>query len=294
MKRILAMALAALMILGMFAIGVSALEADDPETAVLQEGEFEGLSTTQKGKIIALLADFTNYMNKEQVNTAAALVIALQFSQDSAEALKDPAKEVEFNQKVAAALGNVDLAFGDTFQELIDAFLADEEAAIVEAFLAGTLQSDLRTLFSAYLTGFIAEVQPLVDTYVKKDVADAAAAYAKVLLLFWDIKDNTVWTTANKKALEKALNDFMEYVKKNVKDFINSGKMIEFTAEINRVVAALKGEWSAIVAALNTARADLKTIWDSIRAAALKWWQKLPGFLAWFLRWVCFGWIWMR
>ncbi|MCL2106268.1 MAG: hypothetical protein FWH26_04300 [Oscillospiraceae bacterium] len=27
---------------------------------------------------------------------------------------------------------------------------------------------------------------------------------------------------------------------------------------------------------------------------ALKWWQALPGLLQWILRWICFGWLWMK
>ena len=26
----------------------------------------------------------------------------------------------------------------------------------------------------------------------------------------------------------------------------------------------------------------------------LKWWQRLPSFLQFLLRWLCFGWIWMK
>jgi len=291
MKRILATFLAALMIFGAFAIGAGAIDPEEPGNDVSQVGEFDALSALEKAEIISLLANFTTYMDKDQVYDALYLAIALQFSQDK-EALKDPAKEVEFRQKVAAALGNVDLAFGDTFQVLIDAFLADEEAVIVAAYKAGTLQSQLRTLFGAYLAGFITEIQPLVDGYVKTDVVDAAKAYGKVLLLFWDIKDNTVWTDANKNALRKALNDFRDYVKKNVKDFISSGKMKEFTAEITSLVNQLKNDLNTIIAALNNARAKLKTLWDSFRA--FKWWERLPGFLQWILKWLCFGWLWMK
>jgi hypothetical protein len=24
------------------------------------------------------------------------------------------------------------------------------------------------------------------------------------------------------------------------------------------------------------------------------WWAKLPGFVQWILRWLCFGWLWMK
>jgi len=296
MKRILATTLAILMTLGMFAIGAGAIDGDEPGTEVSQVGEFDALTPLEKAGLMSLLLDFTTYMDKAQVEKAAYLAIALQFSQDSLEALKDPAKEVEFRQKVAAALGNVDLAFGDTFQVLIDAFLEDEEAVIVGAYKDGTLQSQLRTLFAAYLAGFIAEIQPLVDGYVKTEVLDAAKAYAKVLLLFWDIKDNTVWTTANKDALKKALNDFRNYVKANIKDFIKNqnDELKKFTAEINTLVNQLKGDLNTMITALNNARAKLKVIVDSLRAAVLKWWERLPGFLQWILKWLCFGWLWMR
>ena len=292
MKRILAVFLAALMILGAFTLG--AFAAGEPEAEVSQVGEFDALTPTQKADIILLLAGFTAYMDKDQVYNALWLAIALQFTREDLAALKDASKEAEFRQKVAAALGDVDLAFGDTFQELIDAFREDEETAIVAAYLAGTLQSQLGTLFAAYLTGFIGEIQPLVNDYVKADVVTAAKSYAKVLLLFWDIKDNTVWSQANKDALKKALNDFRGYVKSNIKDFIKNGKLKEFTDEINNLVNALKSDLNTIIAALNNAKAKLKVIWDSLWPVLLKWWQKLPKFLQWLLRTFCFGWIWMR
>jgi len=177
MKRILATVLATLMIVGVFAIGVSAIEADEP---VVQAGEFDTLSPSEKVNFLALLANFPAYMDKAQVTKAVALVFALQASQGVEDAMKVSEKLAEFNSKVATALGTVDMITGDAFDELIKAFIADSEAVAVAAFKNGTLQPQLSALFGTYLTNFISELQPLVDEYVKQQIVDNAKDYANI------------------------------------------------------------------------------------------------------------------
>jgi len=225
MKRILATVLAALMLFGAFAVGVSAI--DDEGSVVLFAGEYDALTPTQKADLLSQLAKFTTYMNRVQVEKAVALVLALQASQGKPEALKDDSKEEEFSQKVAEALGAVDMTFGDAFDTLIQAFLDDQEAVVVAAFKAGTLQTQLRTLFAAYLTGFINELQPLVDDYVKQQVVENAKDYAKLVTLPWIIQDSDLRDELKATLKERLLQlrkdiDVKALIRKSAADYANA------------------------------------------------------------------------
>jgi len=60
-------------------------------------------------------------------------------------------------------------------------------------------------------------------------------------------------------------------------------------AQANNVtISILRGD---LTAAQNSEWQYTNFDWTFV--PALKWWQRLPSFLQWILRWLCFGWIWM-
>jgi len=270
MKRILATILAALMILGAAATGAAA-------APVLQEGELiEDLSTAQQADLRNQVANFTKYMDRVQVERAVALVFALEASQGVPEALKDPSKEAEFNAAVAAALGNVDMVFADAYDELIKAFVADSEAVIVAAYLAGNLQARLRELFAAYLTNFINQIQPLVDTYVKQEIINNAKEYAKLATLPWIIQDSSL--RAELKADLKA-------------------KLLQLRKSID-VKALIRKSAAEFAKAIDNLVLDSRKALAAAKLLKLEWQEKLPAMLRnankilqWIYYYLLFGWL---
>jgi len=260
MKRILATILAALLLFGTFAVGTFAL------------------TPAQTANLLTQLADFTKYMDRAQVERAVALVLALQASQNVPEALKDPAKLEEFNQKVAEALGTVDMTVADAYDELIKAFMEDFEAALDELYGAGLTVAQLKSLFSDYLTGFINELQPLVDTYVKPEIVSNAKNYAYLAAsLPWLLAakeglgperkaELKAWLLEKRKSIDvKALlrKSAEEYTKTIDNLVIDSRKAL---AKVNVVVLELREKLPVILRNANT-------------------------FLQWFYYYVLFGWV---
>ncbi|MCL1952850.1 MAG: hypothetical protein FWF60_08495 [Oscillospiraceae bacterium] len=52
-------------------------------------------------------------------------------------------------------------------------------------------------------------------------------------------------------------------------------------------------ECFVIAQAINRTIGSTDTFQLVVRKAVQKWWQTLPPWLQWILRWLCFGWIWM-
>jgi len=276
MKRLLATVLAALMLFGAFAVGVGAIDDDEP--AVLQAGEFDALTSSQKVAFLALLAKFTTYMDKEQVTKAVALVFALQASQGVEDAMRDPAKLAEFNGLVAAALGTVDMVNGDVFDELISAFIGDSEAAAVAAFLAGTLPQQLKTLFGAFLTNFIGEVQPLVDGYVKQQIVDNAKDYANLAV-------DLPWALFTKSGLS-------EETKASIKaQLLQLRKSIDVKATLRKSAVDYEKAIDDLVINSRKAVAAVKAWVLTIRERVPEWQRNWPAFLQWFYYYILFGWV---
>jgi len=281
MKRILATILAALLLFGAFAAGTSALasgEPGEPETEVSLAGELGTLTPTQYAGLFSQLAKFTTYMDRVQVERAVALVLALQASEGKPEALKDPAKEAEFSSKVAAALGTVDMTVADAFDELIKAFLEDAEAVVVAAYKDGTLPTQLRTLFGAYLAGFINELQPLVDTYVKPEIVDNAKNYAYLAATL-------PWLLAAQEGLGPERKEELK------------AWLLEKRKSID-VKALLRKSAAEYTKAIDNLVIDSRKALAKVSVVVLELREKLPvilrnanKFLQWFYYYVLFGWV---
>ncbi|MCL2299997.1 MAG: hypothetical protein FWC27_07610 [Firmicutes bacterium] len=284
-KRILATVLAALMIFGGAAIGAYAIE--EPESAVLQASEFEGLTAAQSIDLWSKLLDFTKYMNKEQVYKAAWLVLTLEFAQGAQEAMKDPAKLEAFDAAVAEALGKVDLTIGDTFEELINAFLEDQEAVVVDLYKKGQLQAQLGTLFGAYLAGFIGELQPLVDEYVKTEVVDLAKSYAKVANVIWDLQLNNLLTMDIKTTVRGALKELRKNINARIKSYAASGRWTDLAKEINKLI---DDSTAAFNRAVKAAEDAIKAGQDAAKKA-VSFIDQLLRVWNWIKRYIFFGWL---
>jgi len=61
-------------------------------------------------------------------------------------------------------------------------------------------------------------------------------------------------------------------------------------------VAQLEGRVEHLVVAqvVSGSTGNFQVVARKYVPSTLKWWQKLPSFLQFLLRWLCFGWIWMR
>ncbi|MCL1952284.1 MAG: hypothetical protein FWF60_05590 [Oscillospiraceae bacterium] len=271
-KRILATLLAALMIFGVFAVGASAIDEEEPEVevaAIAEEpetetlaGPYADLTGAQQLDLLAILLDLTNYANvdKEKVYNAAWIIVALELSRGNqgAATLKDGKTVVAYDAAKADALGNlalagVNLSTGDSLEAIILAFLADREAAIVAAYKAGTLRRDgPGGLFSQYLTDFITAMQPVVVEFVRPEVVDAAKNYAKWVKMFWEIQLSKLGKGLKNWAL-KLLDIVRTRVWNKIKDYIASADW-----------PALKSRIGALAKAFDDGANALKLIWDWI------------------------------
>jgi len=151
MKRILVILLAALMFLGVFAVGAGAVGYDD-------------LTAEQKAQFDKIYTDSTSIYWQFKLYTSCATVAA-DTSLFNEKAMIDETKMDEYLGKIREAEDEVKATAA--YREY-DAFCDDEEA-LVAAFLAGTLKADLEAKLDAYWEEIYIRYRPLNSAYLKPE-----------------------------------------------------------------------------------------------------------------------------
>lgn len=168
--------------------------------------------------------------------------------------------------------------------------------ALAAAYANGTLQSDsaqvlsdLDTLFSNYFT------PAFMNTFnaYKAALTKGLSAYIMLGFRYIDMKS----TIANLNKIDKAIDDFEDWFSRIYQD----GYRVSGIWHYGDNGLDKTGNLAAHTAFWLDVDREAKKIWDMIEEYAnptptppKKWWQKLPNWVQWILRSICFGWFWMN
>ena len=223
MKRILATALAMLMLLGVFAVGAGAVTYND-------------LTAEQKAQYDDIGRWFTRYWDSKHFTTYVFL--AAEINVVNAPALIDGGKLEEFLVKVRAAENAAQETAAWTE---LNTFPKNEEATIA-AFLAGTLKADLEAKVDAYWAEIINRYQPLIDAYLKPEFLAFIESYRIYFELGWALE---FFGLVNRpKAEEIANGPYMEIINasdhKMIDQLAKEGKWTEAKARFDALNPKLR------------------------------------------------------
>jgi len=300
MKRILATALAALMALGMFAVGASAAWKPEPPKPACQapilQGAYDDL-TPQQQQELEDICDAAMYAVEARFYVSPW---AFAHSYVSEKALIDFSKYTEYYIAWTEAYYAMDGAAWLAYY----GFLYDEDA-LVAAYKAGTLKSQIETLGDAYNDARNAALEPVIRKYFKQEYIDFIISFAKVMELDYLIELSDLSEDEKDELIDALDALFTDEDMDDLTDYISDGKWPEAKALLDRIYAAMKP--LLIAAGLLPADATPDTPSDQPsdtpqnQPAAKQWADKLPGWLGWvgnlpgWVQWifhyVLFGWI---
>jgi len=279
MKKTLSVILAALMLLGMFAVSASALPRTDFPLTEINEAAasvlfaFPSLVSAEGGVAAAALTDDLTAYRKEAADLAdnalslsLAYVILSELQYHTA-AYQAGKTIVEFTNALAA------LDWKNSAETLaIDAFL-DDTAAVEAAYANGTLRDVLISLYAAAATQRIVSVEILAKEFFHAD----ALAYATANNNYYKALDALSSLTLTEK-------EYIEISKK-------MNRIVTPFATAKIVAALNNGDYKKAASLVNDIVKDVeKIVANHGTGGNLSFWQKLWNFI---LKWIFFGWIWM-
>ena len=273
MKKILSVLLATLMLLGVFAVGASAFELPTLEQA--KQSPYnpfaEAELTAQAEAADPLPPDITDIMEestKEALIRLMTEAIMASVLADIPAAYKDGKNPLELNARMLVV--NATVASSQQMKDL-NAFLGNPEA-IKAAHANGTLKADLAKLYNAVIDLQASEMNKLINEFFTKDAIDYLNAYSELakLLFTVELADLTTEQKAAIAAEMKALEEKYKNVDIDIKagDFKAATKLIKsFTKDLRKILVkyGLVKDDSVVV-----------KVWNFI------------------LRWIFFGWLWMK
>jgi len=223
MKRILATALAALLLLGVFTTCAGAVGIAD-----LTGEQLEQLDQIYKG--------FLDYCLAFKPDSIPAILAALTACID-ANALEDGTKLEEFKEKVQAAEKEAQTteaaAAFKAFMDVVETF----GEATVAMFLAGTLKAQMEANYDAYLAEVADRYQPLNSAYLKADFLALMDSYAKLGEFQWALWNSNL-SEEEKNTIGAQFGSLMEET--SLRQHYNAGNWAEAKQELDGVIVKIR------------------------------------------------------
>jgi len=257
MKRVLATALAALLILGVFATGAGASVWGN--LTVTEKRELEAITYKCRAALEARVQTSPWWCAQNLVNPAA---------------LKDESKLEEFKDMHTAAADAV------TQSAVAQAYfdLANSVEACAVAFKAGTLKSQLEAKGYAYADAMLAAQRSVCEEYLKPAFIDFLLSYAQAMELFFSVHLAAL-SDAKKNEFGAAIRTLIS----SLDALIDEGKWGEAKTAADNLIPQIKNVLvnAGILPNPNPPKGIFGT-----NARYNQWWHYILFFL-------CFGFVWM-
>jgi len=297
MKRVMSVVLAVCLLCGVGAVGANALIL--PEIA--ESGYFEAPSDFLEASVLQAGYEDLTPEERDEISDitlkATIQLIAIEFvilwpiaPTDWSMTLKDVSKADDYRARLVEAF---EAAKNSAASKAFEDFCKDEDA-IVAAYRAGTLESQLINLGEAYLIVINASIEPVFREYFKPEcyefmtawIEEISSEYTLMMALDEDERAavNAQYEAAGVTGLAEAIIDLAK-----------EGKWAEAKALVDKANSVTK----RILVELGLREptdgpekpAEPDKIYDFF-ASFLP--ESVASVMAWIIRYLCFGWLWGR